>query len=138
MHADFRMVENILEELDAPGEWFHDPDHQVLYFIPAAGQDLASARIEVVRLKHLIEFQGSAEAPVRHIRLQGFTFRHTARTFMETREPLLRSDWTIYRGGAVAGRRQSTQPNPRRCVGTRTLRKQRGENHPLGTSSRHN
>jgi hypothetical protein len=29
------------------------------------------------------------------------TFRHAARTFMETREPLLRSDWAIHRGGAV-------------------------------------
>ena len=33
--------------------------------------------------------------------LHGFTFRQTLRTFMETKEPLLRSDWTIYRGGAV-------------------------------------
>ena len=23
MHTEFRMVENIFEELDAPGEWFH-------------------------------------------------------------------------------------------------------------------
>ncbi len=101
MHKDFRMVENIFEELDAPGEWFHDDAGQLLYFIPAEGQDLADAQIEVVRLRHLIEFQGSAEAPVRHIAVQGFTFLHTARTFMETKEPLLRSDWTVYRGGAV-------------------------------------
>jgi hypothetical protein len=33
--------------------------------------------------------------------LRGFIFRHAARTFMDTKEPLLRSDWTIYRGGAV-------------------------------------
>lgn len=101
MHEDFRMVENIFEELDAPGEWFHDAARQLLYFFPGEGVSLDDARIEVVRLRHLIEFQGSAEAPVRHIAVQGFTFLHTARTFMETKEPLLRSDWTIYRGGAV-------------------------------------
>ena len=28
MHKDFRMVENIFEELDAPGEWFHDAESQ--------------------------------------------------------------------------------------------------------------
>ena len=57
--------------------------------------------MEVVRLRHLVEFQGDAENPVKHITLNGFTFRHAARTFMDNREPLLRSDWTIYRGGAV-------------------------------------
>ncbi len=99
MHKEFRMVENIFEELDAPGEWFHDAKKNALYFLPPAGLDIAS--VEVVRLRHLVEFQGSQSAPVRHITLKGFVFRHAARTFMDTKEPLLRSDWAIYRGGAV-------------------------------------
>ena len=101
MHKDFRMVENIFEELDAPGEWFHNAKTNTLYYLPEPGIDLAKARVEVVRLKHLVEFQGTSKAPVRFITLQGFVFRHAARTFMENKEPLLRSDWTIYRGGAV-------------------------------------
>ena len=101
MHRDFRMVENIFEELDAPGEWFHHRASNTLHLIPEPGTDLKTAEIVVVRLRHLIEFQGRRDQPVRHIRLNGFTYRHTARTFMETREPLLRSDWTIYRGGAL-------------------------------------
>jgi len=52
-------------------------------------------------LRHLVEFQGTQQAPVKKVTLKGFVFRHAARTFMETKEPLLRSDWTIYRGGAV-------------------------------------
>ena len=102
MHAKFRMVENIFEELDAPGEWFHNASTNTLYFKPPVGMDISKATVEVVELAHLVEFRGSMEKPVKFIRLQGFTFRHTARTFMETREPLLRSDWAIYRGGAVA------------------------------------
>jgi hypothetical protein len=101
MHKDFRMVENIFEELDAAGEWFHDARASSLYLKPESGMDLSKSKVEVVRLRHLIEFRGSATQPVKHITLKGFTFRHTARTFMDTREPLLRSDWTIYRGGAV-------------------------------------
>jgi len=101
MHRAFRMVENIFEELDAPGEWFHNAQTNTLYFKPQTGTDMSKASIEVVELAHLIEFNGSLEKPVKHIQLQGLTFRHTARTFMNTREPLLRSDWTIYRGGAV-------------------------------------
>lgn len=101
MHKEFRMVENIFEELDAPGEWFHDAAQRKLYYQPTANVDLASADIEVVRLASLIEFRGSEAAPVRHITFNGFVLRHAARTFMETKEPLLRSDWAIYRGGAI-------------------------------------
>ncbi len=122
MHAEHRYVENIREELDAPGEWFHDAQAGTLYFYPtesfnrvpigprgmatdsprgALPTRLNEATVEVVRLRHLIEFNGSPEQPVRFVTLRGFTFRHAARTFMDTREPLLRSDWTIYRGGAV-------------------------------------
>jgi len=100
MHEDYRMVENIFEELDAPGEWFHNAKTSTLYYMPAADVDLAKAKVEVVRLRHLVEFQGTQEAPVQFISLQGFTVRHAARTFMDCKEPLLRSDWAIYRGGA--------------------------------------
>ncbi len=65
------------------------------------GLDLSNAAIETVRLKHLVEFRGTPDDPVKWIELRGFTFQHTSRTFMETREPLLRSDWRIYRGGAI-------------------------------------
>ena len=101
MHKDFRMVENVFEELDVVGEWFHNSKTSTLYFKPAADVDLAKATVEVVRLRHLIELQGSMEQPIRHVSFEGFTFRHSARTFMDTKEPMVRSDWAIYRGGAV-------------------------------------
>jgi hypothetical protein len=100
MHPDQRMVENIFEELDAPGEWFHNAKQGVLYYVPEAETDLNASVVEVVRLAHLVECRGSEAAPVKEITLQGFTVRHAARTFMDCKEPLLRSDWTIYRGGA--------------------------------------
>jgi hypothetical protein len=101
MHPVYRMVENIFEELDAPGEWFFNAVERKLYFMPEAGTDLQTAKVEIVRLRHLIEFSGTKENPVRSVHLKGFVFRHAARTFMDNKEPLLRSDWTVYRGGAV-------------------------------------
>jgi len=101
MHPVYRMVENILEELDAPGEWFYEFKEQKLYFKPDNQADLKTAKVEIVRLKNLIEFNGTKEKPVQAVNLQGFIFRHAARTFMENKEPLLRSDWTVYRGGAI-------------------------------------
>jgi hypothetical protein len=101
MHGEYRFVENIREELDAPGEWFLDRKRHTLAFYPPSGLDLPHAVVEGVRLRTLIEFRGSSRRPVRYVTLRGFTFRHAARTFMENREPLLRSDWTTYRGGAL-------------------------------------
>jgi hypothetical protein len=100
-HRQFRFVENIFEELDAPGEWFLNTKNSTLYFYPPDDVNLDTAIIEIVRLRHLVEFRGTQEEPVRFITLKGITFRHTARTFMDNKEPLLRSDWTTYRGGAI-------------------------------------
>ena len=110
MHPQYRMVENIFEELDAPGEWFLDNKTGTLYYYPPAGLDLSRAIIEVVRLRHLVEFRGTEKSPVRFVHFKGLTFRHAARTFMDNREPLVRSDWTTYRGGASSTTAPRTAP----------------------------
>ncbi|MFT7644309.1 MAG: hypothetical protein ACI9G1_006076, partial [Pirellulaceae bacterium] len=101
MHGEHRFVENVFEELDANGEWFHDAKQNKLFYKPQDGVDVSTAVVEIVRLRHLVEFVGIEERPVRYVNLKGLVFRHAARTFMDNREPLLRSDWTTYRGGAV-------------------------------------
>jgi len=100
-HEKIRFVENIFEELDAPGEWFLDGKTHSLYFYPPPGLDLKNAVVEATRLRTLVEFRGDEARPVKWITLRGLVFRQAARTVMDNREPLLRSDWTIYRGGAV-------------------------------------
>jgi hypothetical protein len=86
---------------------------------------LKNAVVEATRLRTLVEFRGEVVAqasrlfdgnekrigetpvplrethPVKWITLRGLIFRQAARTVMDTREPLVRSDWAIYRGGAV-------------------------------------
>jgi hypothetical protein len=101
VHQQIRFVENIFEELDAPGEWFLNTKTHTLYFFPPPGLDLATARVEATRLRSLVEFRGTEPNPVRFVILRGLTFRHAARTVMDTKEPLLRTDWAIYRGGAI-------------------------------------
>ena len=101
MHTVYRMVENVKEELDAPGEWFYDKQERKLYYMPETSEEMDKVTVEIVRLGNLIEIQGSRSAPVTGICFQGLVFRHSNRTFMENKERLLRSDWTIYRGGAL-------------------------------------
>ena len=96
-----RMVENVFEELDAPGEWFFNASEALLYYYPLPGENLENASFEVARLKHLVEFRGNEQNPVKNISIKNVELTQTARTFMEKYEPLLRSDWTIYRGAAV-------------------------------------
>lgn len=101
MHNKNRFVENIFEELDTVGEWFLNKKEQMLYYYPPAGIDLSKALVEVPLLESVFEFKGTAENPVTNISIEGIEIKHTLRTFMKTKEPLLRSDWTIYRSGAL-------------------------------------
>ena len=100
MHGKYRMVENVFEELDEAGEWYLDKDYKLFYW-PTEGTDLANTLVEGVQQKHLLEVVGSEENPVQDINISGIRFEHAQRTFMEKYEPLLRSDWTIYRGAAL-------------------------------------
>ena len=128
-HKTYRMSENVFEELDAPGEWYYNRKTGWLYYYPAEDIDLTgNVLVEAVfNLRHLVEIHGDIASPVstmilescgnglngmmietpettnpvHHIRIEGISFTGTARTFMDTKEPLLRSDWCIYRGGAM-------------------------------------
>jgi len=101
MHQKYRFVENIFEELDTVNEWFYDKEAKILYYYPPKGLDIKTAKFETPQIAHLFEFRGSEKSPVKNISIQGLTLTQTLRTFMDNKEPLLRSDWTIYRGGAV-------------------------------------
>ena len=101
MHQKYRFVENIFEELDTVNEWFYDKRAKILYYYPPKGMDIMTAKFETPQIAHLFEFRGSETSPVKYISIEGLTLSETLRTFMENKEPLLRSDWTIYRGGAV-------------------------------------
>lgn len=103
MHPTHRMVENVFEELDTPGEWFYDKDAGKLYFYPPEGTDLASARIETAELNELIHVEGEGpDKPVTHLTFSGFSFTQTHRTLFNTPyEKLQLGDWAIARTGAV-------------------------------------
>ena len=100
IHDKYRMVENVFEELDSPREWYLDKEKNKLY-LWTDNIDIHKAKVEAVHLKHLINISGTIENPVRNVTIDNIHFEHTKRTIMEDYEPLLRSDWTIYRGGAI-------------------------------------
>ena len=100
-HKEQRYVENIFEELDDVHEWYLNRKTSELYFYPSADLDLEKAEVEVAALEQLFVFKGTEKSPVQHLSIEGLTLKRTIRTFMKTAVRLLRSDWTIYRGGVV-------------------------------------
>lgn len=101
MHPRYRMVENVFEELDTVGEWYCDRPKGVLYYYAAPGMDVNGMHVEFPQTESLFRVCGSAQSPVEYINIVGLDLTETTRTFLKTQEPLLRSDWKIYRGGAV-------------------------------------
>jgi len=99
IHKQYRFVENVFEELDTLNEWYFDKVKQAVFI--KTNVNLSKALIEVPQLETLLEIKGNLKEPVKNIIIKGITFSHTLRTFMRNREQLLRSDWTIYRKGAI-------------------------------------
>ena len=103
MNTTYRMVENIFEELDAPGEWYYRKATGQLFFYPPTGTDLTSATIELASQDELFDVVGtSSSTPVQYLTFKGLTLTQTYRTlFSRPYEVLLQGDWAIARTGAV-------------------------------------
>jgi len=107
LHTTYRMVENIFEELDAPGEWFYRKSTGQVFFYPPAGTNLSTATIELASQDELLRFVGASAATagsVKYIQFNGITFTHTFRTLFspnKTYELIFKSDWGIVRAGAI-------------------------------------
>ena len=94
MHREYRFAENIREEMTETGEWYYDEKKGKIFLRLVPGDDLNQAEVAVSRGFFILE-------NCENITIENVTFERSIRTFMDTKEPLLRSDWTIYRGGAV-------------------------------------
>ena len=93
LHEEYRYVENLYEALGADGEFYYDRETSLLY---VCSDTVPGSDAELITSPCLLKFSGCTD-----IRLTGITFGATARTFLAPYDRLLRSDWSIHRGGAV-------------------------------------
>ncbi|HZL90195.1 MAG TPA: right-handed parallel beta-helix repeat-containing protein [Pirellulaceae bacterium] len=70
-------VENVREALDTPGQWYLDRPRGELYYLPLAGEELATAEIIAPQLPQVLRVMGREGAPVHDLRFEGLTFAHT-------------------------------------------------------------
>ncbi|MBN2294105.1 MAG: right-handed parallel beta-helix repeat-containing protein [Pirellulales bacterium] len=69
-------IENALELLDEPGEWYLDRADKMLYYKPLPGEKMNEVQVVVPVLETLVELRGLLDKPVEHIKFQGITFAH--------------------------------------------------------------
>jgi len=94
-------VENVFEELDAPGEWYLNSREGKLYYLPEPDLQLETAVVEPALLQRVVQFLGTKDNPVHHITLRGLWIAHAASTYFEPYSVAGMGDYTIQRGGAV-------------------------------------
>lgn len=89
-------VENVLEELDQPGEWALNTKEGKVYLWPR-GESLVVAPTlnELIRVEGTIDFDGPMDIPVRNIRFSGLTFKHAERYQQLNDDKGLQHDWDM-------------------------------------------
>ncbi len=68
--GDRYFVQNLLEELDAPGEWYLDAQTKTLYFWPPEGVNPATMSVSAPAVRTILKLQEGAS----NISFRGFTF----------------------------------------------------------------
>ncbi len=71
-------VENVLAELDAPGEWVSHPEEGKIYYWPLDDQEpldvIFPLVTEIVRIEGDIDYDGPTDIPVKGLRFEGLSF----------------------------------------------------------------
>ncbi len=94
-------VENALELLDQPEEWFYAPKTRTIYVYLNETGTPADYRWLVPRLTTLINATGTLDDPIVGLQLQGVGFRDTAPTYLGEWGVPSGGDWALHRGGGV-------------------------------------
>jgi hypothetical protein len=78
-HSVIRL-ENALELLDEPGEFYFDRPSNTLYYYPKPGENLATSSVVIPKLDRLISVIGTAANRVRNLTFHGIQFAYTGWT----------------------------------------------------------
>eukprot|EP00929_Paragymnodinium_shiwhaense_P049370 TRINITY_DN24907_c0_g1_i1.p1 TRINITY_DN24907_c0_g1~~TRINITY_DN24907_c0_g1_i1.p1 ORF type:complete len:805 (-),score=179.69 TRINITY_DN24907_c0_g1_i1:258-2672(-) len=99
--GDF-FIENVMEELDAPGEYFFDKRSGKLFlFYNGTGAPSADAKVVATQKQVLVNISGTQWNPVRGVKLQGVKLSAAAPTYMMPHGVPSAGDWALDRYGAV-------------------------------------
>jgi hypothetical protein len=95
-------VENVLEELDKPGEWTLNTKDGKVYLWPRTPWRkgelavMAPQLIEYIRVEGKIDKEGPKDVPVRNLCFRGLTFKHGERYTLTNDDAGLQHDWDMF------------------------------------------
>ena len=75
---DVGWVENALELLDEPGEWYLDRLSNQILYMPRPGEDLSTADVRLPAVDAVVVLGGTADDPVHDLAIEGLTFSYSA------------------------------------------------------------
>jgi len=103
-------VENVLEELDQPGEWVLNTKEGKVYLWPRGKSPvMAPQLIEFIRVEGEIDKQGPKDIPVRNLCFRGLTFKHGERYTLTQGDAGLQHDWDMLDKGNALVRLRGTE-----------------------------
>eukprot|EP00913_Durusdinium_trenchii_P013407 g12588.t1 len=90
-------VENVLEELDEPGEWVLNTKQGKVYLWPRNKSSVLFPQLtELIRVEGRIDKRGPRDTPVRNLRFRGLTFVHGDRYLLSRDDAGLQHDWDMH------------------------------------------
>ncbi len=71
-------LENAMEFLDTPGEWYLDETANTLYYMPRSGEDMTKTMVVAPMVETLVKVAGTSTSnKVGYLAIQGIVFAHT-------------------------------------------------------------
>ena len=90
-------VENVLEEMDRPGEWVLNSKEGKIYLWPRDESPVfAPTLLELIRVEGAIDKDGPKDVPVRNLCFRGLTFKHGERYTLTKDDAGLQHDWDMF------------------------------------------
>ncbi|MFC3334754.1 L-rhamnose mutarotase [Flavobacterium palustre] len=70
-------LNNGMSLLNEAGEWFLDRKKAKIYYIPRAGENMASAKVTAPVLENLVDVKGTIDSPVSYFKFKGISFQYS-------------------------------------------------------------
>ncbi|WPU92370.1 right-handed parallel beta-helix repeat-containing protein [Mucilaginibacter sabulilitoris] len=70
-------LNNAMQFLNQPGEWYLDTEHRKVYYIPRPGEDMNTAEVTVPYLENIVKVEGTIDHPVSYVSFKNISFQHS-------------------------------------------------------------
>lgn len=70
-------LNNAIQFLNRPGEWYLDTEHRKVYYIPRRGEDMNTAEVTVPYLENIVKVEGTIDHPVSYVSFKNISFQHS-------------------------------------------------------------